>query len=234
MELTQTGPSARRELAQGRRGQRARWWTGLTLLACATIWSCAAWQKNDQPTGSVAPRYTAVEPDPAAEAPLASTQKPDEPAPAPAPPPAADSAAAVSAAADAPLVALLEGYYADFGARNWTAFAGHFWPGATIATIRKPLGAPRETVVVTSIDEYVLNAGGAGVDQTPITIKLTARDVRVDGFLAQVLARFDANVQTPAQGELHNWHGLDAFTLMKHDGEWRIAALVIGSSSYDD
>jgi hypothetical protein len=83
------------------------------------------------------------------------------------------------------------------------------------------------------VDEYVANAGGAGVDSTPIAIKLMAKDVRVEGFLAQVLARFDANVQAP-QGEVHTWHGVDAFTLMKHDGEWRIAALVIGSNSYDE
>jgi hypothetical protein len=204
-----------------------------TLLACA---SCASWRVHDRPNVSVEPRYTAVEPAPApAPKPTIVTDPPPvDPPVAPVVEPAAPAPVSASAdtPADAPLVALLEGYYADFGARNWTAFAGHFWPGATIATIRKPTGAPRETVVVTLVDEYVTSASSAGANATPITIKLTARDVRRDGILAQVFARFDANVQ--AQGELHTWHGVDAFTLMKHDGEWRIASLVIGSNSFDD
>ena len=227
MNVTETRASARREFDSGGRGNRALRQAALALLLCATSMSCAAWQKHDETTASITPRYTAVQPDPAQDSPVTAAQQPVEPAPT-----AEPAASAVAAAADAPLVALLEGYYADFGAHNWTAFAGHFWPGATIATIRKPVGAPRETVVVTLVDEYVANAGGAGVDTTPIAIKLTARDVRVDGFLAQVLARFDANLE--AKGEHHTWHGVDAFTLMKHDGEWRIAALVIGSNSYDD
>jgi hypothetical protein len=201
------------------------------LLACA---SCASWRVHDRPNVSVEPRYTAVEPAPAPKPTIVADPPPVDPPAAPAVEPAAPApvSASADAPADAPLVALLEGYYADFGARNWTAFAGHFWPGATIATIRKPVGAPRETVVVTLVDEYVTSASSAGANATPITIKLTARDVRRDGILAQVFARFDANVQ--AQGELHTWHGVDAFTLMKHDGEWRIASLVIGSNSIDD
>jgi len=234
MDLLQQRRNARREFDPQMRGQRTRRrLIALALLACA---SCATWRNQEEPRVSIQPRYTAVEPEPkpAPEPPLVADPPEDQPSTAPAVEPAAPApvTASADAPADAPLVALLEGYYADFGARNWTGFAGHFWPGATITTIRKPAGAPREVVVVTQVDEYVALAGANGANATPITIKLTARDVRRDGILAQVFARFDANTQ--AQGELHTWHGVDAFTLMRHEGEWRIAALVIGSCAFDD
>ena len=197
----------------------------VVLLLCT---ACAAERASGEHGASVAPRdntpVVTPDPDPAAtEAPAAAASETT---------PSAVADPLAPSPTDAALLALLETYYADFGARNWSAFAQHFWPGATIATIRKLAGAPRESVVVTLVDEYVDEVRALGPGTAPITLKLTARDVRFDGVVAQVLARFDASAQT--HGEVHTWQGVDAFTLMLHDGVWRIAALAVGSSTFDD
>lgn len=198
---------------------------GTTVIAWLACASCATPSTTDEP-GSVSPRYTPVEPAPdESKDPPASAVEAHAP-PKPAEPDTHKPAEPAAAPEDAPLLALLERYYADFGSRNWDGFSRHFWPGATIATIRKPPGAAHETVVVTLVDEYVTDARGLSSNSVPITVTLSARDVRVDGMIAQVLARFEASTQS--QSERHAWHGVDAFTLVLHDGEWRIAALAVG------
>ena len=52
----------------------------------------------------------------------------------------------------------LEAYYADFSARDWDAFASHFWPGATITTIWQPPGESQMRVVSSSVPAFVEQA----------------------------------------------------------------------------
>ena len=52
-------------------------------------------------------------------------------------------------------------------------------------------------------------------------------EVRVQGNLVQVWARYQARFGEP--GNVVEWSGVDALTLMKHDGHWRIVALVFAA-----
>lgn len=121
----------------------------------------------------------------------------------------------------------LDSYYADFSARNWERFSSHFWPGATITSIWQPPGADSERVVVTPVPEFVARAPeGPGSRQIFEEERLGAQ-MRISGRLAQVWARYRARFGDP--GDVAEWEGIDAFTLMRHQGRWKIVSLVFAS-----
>ncbi|HZL99854.1 MAG TPA: nuclear transport factor 2 family protein, partial [Planctomycetota bacterium] len=136
---------------------------------------------------------------------------------------AAATAEALRAVASGELRAVLERYYADFSARDWPAFAGHFWPGATITTRWQPPGEGAPRVVVTSVPDFVAQAPQGPGSRSIFEERLTGAETRVEGGLAQVWARYAARFGDP--GDVDEWTGIDAFTLMRHDGEWKIVAL---------
>ena len=51
---------------------------------------------------------------------------------------------------------------------------------------------------------------------------LSAR-ITTSGGLAQAWVDYDAHFGEP--GELHEWAGVDAFTLLHHEGRWRIVSI---------
>ena len=119
--------------------------------------------------------------------------------------------------------ASVQQYYRDMSARDWTAYAGHFWPRATLTTVWQPAGAPAPRVVVTTIDSF-LTTTGQGPDREPVFEEhLLGQEVRVTGNLAQIWARYEVRVGD--SGSVRTWRGVDAFTWMKHEGAWRIVAL---------
>lgn len=128
---------------------------------------------------------------------------------------------------EAAVLAEIEAYYADFSARDWDAFASHFWPGATITTAWQPPGEEGVRVVVTPIPDFVAQAPQGPGSREVFEEGMTAADVRVTGNLAQVWARYSARFGDP--GEIMEWAGTDAFTLMWHDGRWKIIALAFTS-----
>ena len=146
-----------------------------------------------------------------------------------------DAAAASAAAADAlhavavgEVRAELVRYYADFSARDWSAFADHFWPGATITTRWQPPDEPAPRVVATTVPEFVAQAPRGPGSRAIFEERMTGSQTRLVGDLAQVWARYDARFGDP--GDVREWSGVDAFTLMKHDGRWKIVALAFTSA----
>lgn len=136
---------------------------------------------------------------------------------------AASAGGATPIAAEGEIRAELERYYADFSARDWEKFADHFWPGATITTVWAPPGESAPRVVVTSIPDFVAKAPEGPGSKPIFEEKMTGAEVRVQGNLAQVWARYEARFGEP--GQVTEWSGTDAFTLMKHGGRWKIVAL---------
>lgn len=117
----------------------------------------------------------------------------------------------------------LRSYYADFSARDWDAFARHFWPGATLTTVWQPAGEPRPRIVATTVPAFVEQAP-AGPGSKPIfEDRLLGADIRVHGGLAHAWARYAVRFGDSAS--VATWRGIDAFTLMWHDGRWGITAL---------
>ena len=118
----------------------------------------------------------------------------------------------------------LETYYADFSARDWAAFADHFWPDATLTAVWQPPGESSERVVATSVPEFVAKAPEGPGSATVFEEWMTAATLRVtSNGLAQAWVDYEARFGEP--DALMEWSGIDAFTLMRHDGRWRITSL---------
>ena len=118
----------------------------------------------------------------------------------------------------------IQAYYDDFSARDWEAYAAHFWPGATLVTVWQPEGEPHPRVVATSVPDFVAKAP-EGPDAASVFAEwMTGARLRVDEHgLAQAWVDYDAHFGEP--GELHEWAGVDAFTLLHHEGRWRIVSI---------
>ncbi|HXG45663.1 MAG TPA: nuclear transport factor 2 family protein [Gemmatimonadales bacterium] len=117
----------------------------------------------------------------------------------------------------------LERYYRAFSARDWTAFASHFWEGATLATVWQPPGEPAPRVMVLTVPEFVRQAPAGPGSQPVFEERLLGMEARLLGDLAQVWARYEARFGRA--DSLRTWRGIDAFTLIRHESRWRIAAL---------
>jgi hypothetical protein len=124
---------------------------------------------------------------------------------------------------------LLDAFYRDFAAGDWPRVADHFWPGATLVTIRSPsLGAP-PTVVVLRIEDYVARQG-AGGRAAPLKLEMRTQRIETLGSIGSAVAQYDALDPSGAQSQ--GWRGADMFSLVLHDGQWRIAALVFEGARF--
>lgn len=113
--------------------------------------------------------------------------------------------------------------FRHMSARDWPAYAEHFWPGATLTTVWQPPGEPAPRVVITSLDEFLAHTA-EGPDTKPIfEERLLRQERRLVGDLAQVWAHYEARFGN--SGEVATWRGMEAFTWMKHGDTWRIVAL---------
>jgi hypothetical protein len=138
--------------------------------------------------------------------------------------PAGNASEAVEAArTEAEVRAALLRYYADLNARDWPAVRAHFWPAGAYATVWQPPGQPRALVEIVPVDTFIARAP-QGPDSKPIfEERLTNVVVRSHGNLAQAWATYTARFGEP--GNVATWEGIDAFTLLRHDGTWRIVSL---------
>ena len=127
------------------------------------------------------------------------------------------------AEAESEIKAELERYYEDFSARNWTAFADHFWPGATITTVWQPPGAAAPTVDAQTVPSFVAKAPEGPGSKPIFEERMTQLETKLHRNLAHAWARYDAKFGDSTR--VDTWRGIDAFTLMKNQGRWRIVSL---------
>ncbi len=117
----------------------------------------------------------------------------------------------------------LEAYYDSFSSRDWDRFQQHFWPGAIVTTIWTPSGEEEERVVATTVPEFVAQAPEGPGSREVFEEKMVSAEITVEGPLAQAWARYEARFGDP--GEIFEWSGIDTFSLLKHDGQWRIVSV---------
>lgn len=132
-------------------------------------------------------------------------------------------AAAVPDSIRSEVLDFLASYYDAFSDREWGRFAEHFWEGATITTVWQPPGESGPSVVVTTVPEFVAQAPAGPGSREIFEERMLSAEVRARGNLALVYAKYRARFGDP--DDVMEWEGLDAFTLLKHDGEWRIVSL---------
>lgn len=121
------------------------------------------------------------------------------------------------------LLSKVNRYYTDMSARKWKAYADHFWPGAHLTTVWQPPGADSLQVVMTTIEEFIQQADQGPGSQPIFEEKLLDAEINMYNNLAAVWANYAAKFGT--EDSLMEWQGIDAFTYMKHEGEWRITSL---------
>lgn len=114
-------------------------------------------------------------------------------------------------------------YYTDLSSRDWDAYAAHFWPGAHLATVWQPPGADSLQVTMTTVEEFIGQANQGPGSQPVFEEKMIDSEIWAYNNLATVWATYAAKFGT--QDSLMKWEGIDAFTYMKHEGEWRIISL---------
>jgi Putative lumazine-binding len=125
-------------------------------------------------------------------------------------------------AASAEVYAAIRSYYAALTSRDWRLLGEHFWPRATIATVRR---APDDTVPrvrTLTIEEFVAGAGKASVEV--FADEALRANVVTYGALADAWVTSHARVGATAQTGVSRY-GIDAFHLMKLGGQWRIVSL---------
>lgn len=125
------------------------------------------------------------------------------------------------------VLGFLESYYDAFSDRDWERFQAHFWPGATITTVWQPPAEPAPRVTVTTIPEFIRQAPDGPESKEVFEERMVAADLAVRGTLAHAFASYRARFGDP--GAIAEWTGIDSFSLLHHEGQWRIAALSFAS-----
>lgn len=123
----------------------------------------------------------------------------------------------------AAILAATERYYDALSARDWDAFAAAFWPGATLTTVWQPPGTPSDTVTFTTVPEFVRQAPLGPGSREIFEERMVSSTTLQQGALAVVWARYEARFGDP--GDITEWEGRDAITLLRHAGEWRITQI---------
>jgi hypothetical protein len=121
------------------------------------------------------------------------------------------------------VLAVVEQYYADLSARDWPRVYDHFWPGATLTTPWQPPGDSAIRVMPTTIEQFIEQAPLGPGSREIFEERMDSARVRGSAALAQVWSWYSARFGDP--GQVEAWTGTDAFTLIRHEGRWRIASL---------
>lgn len=142
------------------------------------------------------------------------------------PPTVADSISRVEedSAEVAAVTAVLREYYSRLSARDWRELRRSFWPRGTITTVWSPPGERAERVFVQTIDQFIRAAPSGPGRLAVFSEEMLRPRISVYGPLAEAWVVYRARLgTTPDSLTIH--HGVDAFQLMRHDGEWRIVSL---------
>jgi hypothetical protein len=121
------------------------------------------------------------------------------------------------------VLALIEQYYADLSARDWARVETYFWPQASLATPWQPPDEAADRVVIMTIERFIEQAPLGPGSREIFEEHMDSARVRGSTSLAQVWAWYAARFGDP--GRVESWTGVDAFTLIRHEGRWGITSI---------
>ncbi len=125
------------------------------------------------------------------------------------------------------ILAEVTAYYRDLTARDRDAFARHFWRGAVVTMIWEPDDQSERRVDFISVPDFIVQMD-LGDDSTIIFEQTMGTvELHVDGNVAQVWSRHRVRFGEP--GNVREWTDVDAFTLMKHVGLWKISSVALAA-----
>jgi hypothetical protein len=117
--------------------------------------------------------------------------------------------------------AVVRALYAELSAREWDALAARFAPDARLTMAR------RGRVDALAAPDFIAKNREALKGVAVFEEKCVALDVRVHGAVAHAWSRFEGKVGSPEK--LRTWGGIDAWTLVRIDGAWRVAAVAVAA-----
>ena len=115
--------------------------------------------------------------------------------------------------------------YADLSARKWTELASRFADGATVSMVQKPRDEAAPRIVVTPIPEFLARLQKMTEGKSVYEEKMSSGEALVQGGVAHVWSRFEAKVGDATK--VHAWTGVDAWTMLRHGGAWKIVSLAV-------
>lgn len=107
--------------------------------------------------------------------------------------------------------------YADLSARKWKDFEDHFAPDAVVILGGRAI----------PIGEFNAKNQKALETATDFAETCESLEIRVHKDTAHAWSRFRGTVTR--NGETRTWSGVDAYTLVRVDGRWKIAAIAVSS-----
>lgn len=122
-------------------------------------------------------------------------------------------------------------YYSDMTARDWDRYRSNFWPNATITTVWQPPSDSVPRVDVTTIDDFIREAPSGPGSQPVFEESMLRSEISIRGNLAEAWVDYRARFGT--KDSLLEWNGKDLFTLLRHDGEWKIVSIAFESDFND-
>ena len=121
----------------------------------------------------------------------------------------------------------IRSYYDAFSALDSARFVSHFWPDAAITTTWQPAGEDSARVWTQPVERFVASWPDGPGSRAVFAEHLTRAQVQVTGNLAQAWVHY--TTQFGDSGDVREWSGIDAFTLMRHGDAWRIVSLVFSA-----
>ena len=118
------------------------------------------------------------------------------------------------------LAAAVELMYDDLSSRRWDALAAHFLPEASVV-FSTPKG-PRRMTPPAFIEMVSKKVEGLEVFEERMQYPAWVRDY---GDVAVVWSTFAG--KEGSKDNVRTWTGVDAFTLMKVDGRWKISHIAV-------
>jgi len=125
------------------------------------------------------------------------------------------------------LQALLEQYYVTMSDRDWEAYKMFFSSDATLTTIWQQETDSLPKIHTTSISDFIAQTKD-GPDSQPIfEEKMLNSEIDVNNNLAQAWVNYKAKFGS--NEELMEWKGIDLFSFIKFDNEWKIVSILFES-----
>ena len=124
----------------------------------------------------------------------------------------------------AELQKLLEEYYQTMSTRNWKAYQAYFSSDASLTTIWKEQTDSIPKIKTSSITDFIAQTKD-GPDSQPIfEEKMLSSEIEIKNNLAQAWVSYEAKFGT--QDNLFEWKGIDLFSFIRYNNEWKIVAIV--------
>lgn len=126
-------------------------------------------------------------------------------------------------ASSAAVIEFLTGYYDALSDRDWVRFADRFYDGAHIAFVMPDSTGRVDGVTFQGVPDFVALAPLGPGSREIFEERMTGHTIHVSGDLAAAWVRYEARFGDP--GDVLEWTGTDAITMIRIDDRWRITSL---------